>query len=213
MSAKYSAVLLALLLATTALPVTASLMTYTARSAWQDALTNAAILTDDSFDGIIASADSITFASAVISEGINPQTDARNLVDGSRYAATVNVDGGNGYDSITWIFPHLVQGFAADWFTTNTLDGATVSVAGTTVKFADLLGSPGDGFLGFVADRPFRTATFSTDGGAGNEFFQADNLTFAAAIPEPATLTLAGLMLVLYHVSVEKHKPGRRVTS
>lgn len=171
------------------LDASAALVSFTSRAAWEAALPGTAVQQNEDFDYIIADADSITFDSGVVSAGVNPSGDARNRVTGSRYAATVNIDGTNGYDTITWTFPGPVIAFGADWFTTNTLDGATVSLAGSTFFFGDFLGSPGDGFLGFVNDTPFASVTFSTNGGTGNEFFQADDLTFVV-VGEPAGIAL-----------------------
>ena len=175
-------------------------LTYTDRNAWEQALDKRAQTISEKFPTAIASADRITFDSGVVSQGDNPDGDARNLVRDGRYNGTVNRDGTNGYDPITWQLPVPVHALGADWFTTNTLDGATLEIAELSIFFGDFLSGDGDGFLGFISDRAFNQLRFSTDGGTGNEYFEVDNLTFAASIPEPISLLLMSVFIAMVGV-------------
>lgn len=179
------------------MPCLATVLTSIDHNDWLGKLPGGVSITNDNFNYLRANADSIEFSSGVISTGFNTITPAQNLIDGERYTAIVNSDGVNGYDAITWHFPHPVFAFAADWFSMNSLDGVSVEIAGTAVFFGDILGVPGTGFLGFISDSAFQTITFTTDGGVGNEFFAVDNLRFGGTLAEPPTLLLVAVFALL----------------
>ncbi len=181
---------------------------YTDRSAWEAALTAAGYgFTTDPFDTDIpevAGIDTITFDSGVVSTGSPAADQANNLVDGGVYAGVVDAGVGNLgiYDTISWTFPGPVIGFGADWFSTATGGGLTVTgdfdgTGALVISMLGELGGDGDGFLGVVGLAPFSSITLSHENGGASTFeqFNVDNLSFAlasTAVPEPATLALLG---------------------
>lgn len=95
----------------------------------------------------------------------------------------------------TLVFDSPVIGFGADWTSTHTAGGLTLSVPGMTIEFdVELPSGNGDGFLGIVSATPFSSAVLRTELN-GTEGYGIDNLSFAVAgaVPEPITATL-GLM-------------------
>lgn len=90
--------------------------------------------------------------------------------------------------------PFAVTAFGGDFLTTTSGDALTLMVGPDLIKFGSYLGyGLGNGFLGFTSTTPFTFITFSTEGispGIAGEFFDLDNATYGAAVPEPATLLL-----------------------
>jgi hypothetical protein len=182
---------------------------YTSRTAWQNALGGAPIITDP-FSNERSNAPTITFDSGVTSTGNGTvPTPVGNAIFIGRYFGAVEGQGDASnffFDTITWSFPQPIFGFGADWF--ETADGDFLTVTGNfdgsgdqTVNFFDVLGSPGTGFLGIIGTTPFSAITFGTQGASfliGNEFFSADDLAYAE-IPTPALLPgLVGMGLAAW---------------
>jgi hypothetical protein len=175
---------------------------YTNRSAWEAAVGS---ITTETFSTNIANASTITFANGIQSTGIGGFEE--NAVEAGTYSARVDTSGEfpEDFNQIQWLFPAPVVAFGADWFTTATGSGLTVSGnfdgTGTqTISFRSTLGSPGDGFLGIVGSTPFTQVLFAEETATSNniveEVFQVDNLstaTTAAAVPEPTTMAGLGL--------------------
>ncbi len=184
---------------------------FTDRTAWENAVAASPLggpIVDDPFDNPIATADSITFDSGVVSTGAPASANVNNRVIGGGYSGQVrgNFSGTNSadlFDTITWGFPMPIFAFGADWISTTSGSGLTVTGdfdgnGDATVSFFDELGDPGTGFLGVVGDAVFGTITFEGEDLIDiSEGFVADNLSFAkvAAVPEPAGLALFGMGL------------------
>lgn len=133
------------------------------------------------------------------SEGTNEIRDFGN-VNGSREFHGDIDTGAATFIDVTFDLP-LVRGFGGDFASTTTGDLLTVTVAGTTIEFDNFLSGDGDGFLGVTSDVPFANITFrSEDLTSFGEAFQLDNLSFAppaAAVPEPSTLLMGGMVALL----------------
>ena len=111
-------------------------------------------------------------------------TDAEVTITFSAFSAGVRGIGGNFFDS------NISGQFAAGDITVSTTDGSgTVSQT--------IIGATASSFLGFVSDGPITRMTVVAVQPAGGGFLwpSVDNLTLAAAVPEPGTsaLMLGGL--------------------
>jgi len=187
---------------------------FTDRPSWEAAIGAATIITDP-FDNPIADADVIIFDSGVVSTGLNGPGDLdQNEVVGGEYAGNVDKDAVFSYEKITWDFPHAISGFGADFGT-----GVAAACTGEflliisnfegggdmTIDLATEMGTPCTGFFGVVSSSLFQTVTYTTGtgGGALNEFWTMDDLSFAATagvggelLPINTTaLLIAGLQL------------------
>ncbi|MBW4657423.1 MAG: PTPA-CTERM sorting domain-containing protein [Drouetiella hepatica Uher 2000/2452] len=179
---------------------------YTDRSLWETAL-GGAVVTTDTFSNNIPNARTITFDSGVVSTGngtgsfLNTVGDTDSISIAGRYNGDSDGQGDNSsiFDSITWTFPQAIVGFGADWFSTATAEGVTITgnfdgTGNQTASFRSILGAPGTGFLGIIGTSSFSTITFSTEtqGIPTDDLFSADDLAFASAnspaIPTPAVL-------------------------
>lgn len=186
---------------------------FTDRIAWEAAVAASSLgdtIIADAFDTPIAAADAITFDSGVTSTGSPAAAQTSNVVLGGTYLGGLRGTsaGTTTFVDITWAFPAPVFAFGADWVSTASSSGATVTgdfdgTGDLTVSFFQELGLPGTGFLGIVGAAPFASLVFATEGLVDNqgETFVADNLAFAVAaavaeVPEPAAIALLGLGLV-----------------
>lgn len=180
---------------------------FTDRTSWEAAVAASplgGLVIDDPFDNDITGADSITFDSGVISTGTPATaTDLNEVGFPGAYLGAVrgsSPDAGT-YDTIAWDFPMPIFAFGADWTSTASLNGLTVTgdfdgAGDATVSFFSELGGEGDGFLGVVGDAAFSTIIFAGEdlNPDFREVFAADNLSFAK-VPEPAGIALFGLGL------------------
>ncbi|MEQ9358755.1 PEP-CTERM sorting domain-containing protein [Coleofasciculus chthonoplastes] len=109
-------------------------------------------------------------------------------------------------ESVEFEFPSQILGFGADFSSTTSNGGLTVSglfdeIPGVdTVVFSEYLQRQGTGFLGIVADTAFNSLSFAMQSpplavSAANEAFQMDNFSFASnladrdAVSFPESLT------------------------
>lgn len=107
---------------------------------------------------------------------------------------------GTGTNTIQFIFPTPVIGFAGDWESPASGGDLVVLIDGVqVVDFDAFLGGGVDGFLGYVHDTPFTTIEFSAINTAfAGEVWDVDNV-YWATIPTPAsiiTLGAAGLLML-----------------
>ncbi|MEQ8962767.1 MAG: PEP-CTERM sorting domain-containing protein, partial [Coleofasciculus sp. C2-GNP5-27] len=98
-------------------------------------------------------------------------------------------------ESVEFEFPSQILGFGADFSSTTSNGGLTVSglfdeIPGVdTVVFSEYLQGQGNGFLGIVADTAFNSLSFAMQSpplaiSAANEAFQIDNFSFASNLGE-----------------------------
>jgi hypothetical protein len=179
-------------------------VTYTDRTDWINAIS--APLVTDHFDNLIASQDTITLDSGIVSTAI-PRVDDYNGVvinyAGSRvYSGRVGTAGQPAPVSIDWVFPEAITAFGGDFDFLNP-DGLTVTGdfdgnGWQTISVASVVGGNtkgfNSGFFGIVSTGTFDSITWSTND--DSEWFFIDNFSFdGTVIPEPSTLaTLSGLI-------------------
>lgn len=122
------------------------------------------------------------------------------ISDGSVFG---NIDGTNFLDGETGASPHEVVtigfngvsaiGFGADFTSPFSGDGIGFELNGN-IYLLDSIGG-GDGFFGIVSTTPFTSINIVGDPADNTfqELWQADNLSFGTAVPEPSSLTLLAL--------------------
>ena len=111
------------------------------------------------------------------------------------------VPGGNnavGKNSIAFLFPEPVIGFAGDFESPTSGGDLTLVIDGVSVAALE----PGlpegtDGFFGYVHNTPFTSISFGAENQSfAGEVFDIDNATWATVVPEPSS-TLAAMMAAL----------------
>lgn len=199
---KRSITLITLALSLLTVSANAALTFYTDRSSWQSAVGT-------------STTESFNFVSPYwLSEGVN-NTGLLNIqliglaaqsqwnaiddgtgfhsMDGSPfYQGGSNVNNGeniiSGADFIDIHLPDPVMAFGADFVSTHSGGGLTLSVDGVEYEFGDLLpDGVGTGFLGFISTEPFLTVRLYDN--QKRETFGLDNVSFTLT-PEPGTLVL-----------------------
>ncbi|NJP09724.1 MAG: hypothetical protein HC866_09740 [Leptolyngbyaceae cyanobacterium RU_5_1] len=141
----------------------------------------------ETFETSIANATTITFASGIISTGEGGTIN--NEVSGGRYFGMVDTASGvsSAFGRICWRFPIPILALGADWIGTSDSNGLTLSGnfdgnETRTVSFNEVLGFPGNGFLGIVGTTPFSEIIFQGEGlRFGAEGFRVGNLLIAFA--------------------------------
>ncbi len=108
------------------------------------------------------------------------------------------VPGGNnasGMNTIQFIFPEAVIGFAGDWESPASGGDLIVLIDGVeVVAFDDFLTGGVDGFLGYVHDSSFTTITFMAENlSFAGEVWDVDNVHWAV-IPAPAPIAVFGAL-------------------
>jgi hypothetical protein len=177
---------------------------YTSLSNWQAAL-GAYAITTDPMDNVIASAQSITLDSGIVSTNSGPISLPNppfynNSVDGGIYNNAVQADFGVGVitasNSISWVFPTPVVGFGAFFQSANSgrlnLSGDFDGMGIQTLPVNDTM-MASTGFLGIIGTVPFSNVTFgnATDTVDG---FGIDSASFA---PVPGPLPVLGATAAL----------------
>jgi hypothetical protein len=175
---------------------------FTDRTAWQAAVDAIAgsVTTTDTFSNNIASAQTITLDSGIVSVNSFPP-DATlfedNRVSGGFFRnATGNVSVTS--ETITWTFPSSVFAFGADFNLVDvdslTLTGNFDGTGNQTLIVNNTIGGA-NGFLGIIGNANFSSIIFGNN--ALGDVFAINNAYFAsvaAAVPEPSTIT--GLMFL-----------------
>ncbi|GBF79655.1 PEP-CTERM sorting domain-containing protein [Aphanothece sacrum] len=175
---------------------------YTDRAAWEAAIASSippgwnTILTD-TFSNDIASAQSITLDSGIVSTNSGPITLPNsfnnNSVSGGVYNNATQAGNGTASNTITWVFPSLkTWAFGADFISVNdgglTLTGNFDGTGDQTLSvFAEIGG--GTGFLGIVGMTKFDSVVFGNNSDIVDGF-GIDNASHT--VPEPLTMLGAG---------------------
>jgi hypothetical protein len=195
---------------------TSAYTVYTSRTDWENAIAASMPsswydITTDTFSNPIASAQSITLDSGIVSTNSIPPTLPNafnnNSVSGGVYNNATQAGTGNtASNTVTWQFPSAnVWAFGADFISTNTdrltLIGNFDGTGEQTILVNNTIGGP-DGFLGIVGMAEFSSVVFSNNT-TTVDGFSIDNASFATkhTVPESsAVVALAmfggGLLLI-----------------
>jgi hypothetical protein len=191
-------------------PAEAIPLAFTDEADWLAALAGAGVVTEDFEAAPVGalpqgSTDIGLFQASLDAVDTNGLTEIMDpgFVNGTRdLRGAVYDDLANGPTQIAFVFDAALRGVAFDLYDAASADRLTITVNGVTFNVFDLLGAPGNGFLGFVDDDPFAQIVFGTQNAAvqPNEAFNVDDVRIApfAAVPEPATLALlaAGIAML-----------------
>jgi hypothetical protein len=203
---------------------------FTDRAAWEAALSGATIV-NETFPDTIDNAPVITFASGVVSTGVDGL--ASNHVTGNALGGTygANIDSNPSpfsetlFDSITWTFPTPVVAFGADWSNFGA-GGITLLASGdfdgtgtSTIDFVNVLGDDvfnQHDFLGVIGDAAFANVVFTNSDHPTilNVAFSARFLSFttgAVRVPQPATLLLLLAAFAVLSVAASRRVAWRHV--
>lgn len=165
---------------------------YTSLTDWQAALSNYNITTDP-FSNTIASAQSITLDSGIISTNSGPAMLPNNFNNNSVtatgvYSNAVQAGAGTASNMITWMLPppKPVIGFAGDFLSVNagrlSLSGDFDGTGTTTIQVYEALGGA-NGFLGVIGMAPFTRVTFGNPSETVDGF--AIDQAYFAPVPGP----------------------------
>ncbi|GEA27622.1 hypothetical protein MiAbW_02189 [Microcystis aeruginosa NIES-4325] len=175
--------------------------TFTNRTAWQAAVDAIAgsVTTTDTFTNNIASAQTITLDSGIVSANSSPPAVAfgDNSVSGGFFNNATDGDAGNASATITWTFPSPVFAFGADFTSANAgglnLTGNFDGTGNQTLLVNDSIGGE-NGFLGIIGNANFSSIVFGNNITTTDTFF-IDSASFASvasvpvAVPEPGMIT------------------------
>ena len=175
--------------------------TFTNRTAWQAAVDAIAgsVTTTDTFSNNIASAQTITLDSGIVSANSFPPAVAfeDNSVSGGLFLNSTDGDASSASTTITWTFPSPVFAFGADFLNTNpnqlNLTGNFDGTGNQTLLVNNSIGGA-NGFLGIIGNANFRSIVFGTNTN-DLDIFQIDSASFASvasvpvAVPEPGMIT------------------------
>ena len=176
-------------------------VTVTSVAAFNAAI-GSATTTTDTFSNNIPGGVEITFDSGVVSTlagGDLSFADLDHRVQSGVFDGVLDGGGNTTALTLTWTFPMPVIGFVAQFLRVEVLD-VTIPGSGQVFDLNTEIGGR-DGFFGLVdTAAPFTQIQFSIQSDPFVDFFEIDNLTFAAApagadVPEPGTLALFGLGL------------------
>jgi hypothetical protein len=183
---------------------------YTDRTAWEAAIAASMsspwyTITTDTFSNPIASAQSITLDSGIVSTNSGPITlpnsfnnNSVDIVNPGVYDNAVQAGNGTASNTITWQFPSpYVWAFGADFISAGedrlTLTGNFDGTGDQTLNVFNAIGG-GTGFLGIVGTAEFDSVVF------GNNLeivdgFSIDNASFATKhVPEPSAVVALALV-------------------
>jgi len=177
----------------------ATLTVFTNRTLWENQVGNFATedfnneiprtltLGSNAFDG---------FSIDTVLNGINTENANKIAIGSDSYNidsttfALLDFDLLNAVSVSSLVFDNEISAFGADWTSTTNFGQLTITTSGGNLNLIDYLGTPGDGFLGFVSDVPFTMLDFGLSGSSDNEYFGMDNVAY---VPEPVTICLLGL--------------------
>jgi hypothetical protein len=175
---------------------------YTNRAAWEAAIPGSTIITD-TFSNSIASAQSITLDSGIVSTNSIPPTlpnsfnnNSVSIVNPGVYDNATQAGTGNSASNmITWVFPSAhVFAFGADFISANvdslTLIGNFDGTGDQTILVNNTIGG-GTGFLGVVGMAKFSSVIFGNNLTVVDSF-SIDNASFAVLEPSTVALVLMG---------------------
>ena len=151
---------------------------FTDRTAWEETVSG---ITTETFSTPHSSSQSLLLESGIQVTGVSSVWSS-----GQFYTSTPSRS-----ESVEFEFPSQILGFGADFSSTTSNGGLTVSglfdeIPGIdTVVFSEYLQGQGTGFLGIVADTAFNALSFGMQSpplaiSAANEAFQIDNFSFAS---------------------------------
>ncbi len=174
---------------------------FTNRTAWQAAVDAIAgsVTTTDTFSNNIASAQTITLDSGIVSANSFPPAVAfeDNSVSGGLFLNSTDGDASSASTTITWTFPSPVFAFGADFLNTNpnqlNLTGNFDGTGNQTLLVNNSIGGA-NGFLGIIGNANFRSIVFGTNTN-DLDIFQIDSASLASvasvpvAVPEPGMIT------------------------
>lgn len=175
--------------------------TFTNRTAWQAAVDAIAgsVTTTDTFSNNIASAQTITLDSGIVSANSSPPAVAfgDNGVSGGFFNNATDGDAGSASATITWTFPSPVFAFGADFLDANNgwlnLTGNFDGTGNQTLLVNNSIGGA-NGFLGIIGNANFSSIVFGSNT-IFSDVFQIDSASFASvasvpvAVPEPGMIT------------------------
>ncbi|MEQ9238581.1 MAG: PEP-CTERM sorting domain-containing protein [Coleofasciculus sp. E2-BRE-01] len=155
---------------------------FTDRTAWEETVSG---ITTETFSTPQSSSQSLLLESGIQVTGVSSVWSS-----GQFYTSTPSRS-----ESVEFEFPSQILGFGADFSSTTSNGGLTVSglfdeIPGVdTVVFSEYLQGQGTGFLGIVADTAFKSLSFAMQSpalaiSAANEAFQIDNFSFASNLAE-----------------------------
>ncbi|MEQ8974638.1 MAG: PEP-CTERM sorting domain-containing protein [Coleofasciculus sp. C1-SOL-03] len=154
---------------------------FTDRTAWQETVSG---ITTETFSTPQSSSQNLLLENGIQVTGVS------SVETGQFYTSTPSRS-----ESVEFEFPSQILGFGADFSSTTSNGGLTVSglfdeIPGVdTVVFSEYLQGQGTGFLGIVADTAFNSLSFAMQSpplaiSAANEAFQMDNFSFASNLAE-----------------------------
>lgn len=155
---------------------------FTDRTAWEETVSG---ITTETFSIPQSSSQSLLLESGIQVTGVSSVWSS-----GQFYTSTPSRS-----ESVEFEFPSQILGFGADFSSTTSNGGLTVSglfdeIPGVdTVVFSEYLQGQGTGFLGIVADTAFNSLSFAMQSpplaiSAANEAFQIDDFSFASNLAE-----------------------------
>jgi hypothetical protein len=155
---------------------------FTDRTAWQETVSG---ITTETFSTPQSSSQNLLLENGIQVTGVSSVWSS-----GQFYTSTPSRS-----ESVEFEFPSQILGFGADFSSTTSNGGLTVSglfdeIPGVdTVVFSEYLQGQGTGFLGIVADTAFNSLSFAMQSpplaiSAANEAFQMDNFSFASNLAE-----------------------------
>lgn len=175
--------------------------TFTNRTAWQAAVDAIAgsVTTTDTFSNNIASAQTITLDSGIVSTNSFPPAvaDGNNSVNKGIFGNTTDGDGNEASATITWTFPSPVFAFGADFIDAAAgrlnLTGNFDGTGNQTLLVNNSIGGA-NGFLGIIGNANFSSIVFGNNTTTTDTFF-IGSASFASvasvpvAVPEPGMIT------------------------
>lgn len=158
----------------------ATIMIYTDKTQWQNALSEQ-FLTEDFSDSLLNTG--VSFVSTE-SGHINP---AENCYQDVLASQSQNEP------TTTWSFVPQIAAYGGNW----TLGGPggsgnslLVYIADSSLYVGAIPNSFGGGFWGFISDTPFTSVKLVGGGGSQQQNYRLDDMVYSQ-VPEPATMSLA----------------------